>query len=206
VEPSPRGRSEPAAQCLLVNDSGACDVRTAILARAHGGVTRADRRVTQREPPTRGYDSARRDNGNRKYLQSDAFRSRENTSEYPVSGVIPGYSWPIRGHLRAASEAALTPSARLPEGAGGAGSVAELGAGVTGWEEGQPAAVYLSWGCGRCRACAEGADQYCEAFPRGTVPAAGIGYPGGMAEMVSVSVRHLVELKGSRSRPGGPAD
>src|SRR3954449_2032105 len=38
-----------------------------------------------------------------------------------------------------------------------AGLVVACGAGVTGWEEGQSAIVYLSWGCGRCRACAEGA-------------------------------------------------
>lgn len=75
-----------------------------------------------------------------------------------------------------------------------AGTVAAVGAGVTGWEEGQPALVYLCWGCGRCRACAVGAENYCEAFPRQTVPGGGLGHDGGMAELVSVPARHLVAL------------
>src|SRR5919199_1408565 len=34
-----------------------------------------------------------------------------------------------------------------------AGWVAELGAGVTGFKEGDAVAVYGPWGCGRCHAC-----------------------------------------------------
>lgn len=76
------------------------------------------------------------------------------------------------------------------------GTVVATGEAATGWEAGQEAAVYLSWGCGKCRACIEGADQYCESYPRGTVPGAGIGYPGGMADLVTVPARQLIDLEG----------
>ena len=36
------------------------------------------------------------------------------------------------------------------------GWVAELGAGVSGLEVGEPVAVYLAWGCGRCDRCRRG--------------------------------------------------
>ena len=45
-----------------------------------------------------------------------------------------------------------------------AGTVAACGDGVTGWNEGTPVLVYLSWGCGRCRNCTVGAENYCEAY------------------------------------------
>lgn len=74
------------------------------------------------------------------------------------------------------------------------GTVHEIGEAVEGWEVGAPALVYLSWGCGQCRACAVGAENYCEAYPRGTVPGPGLGYDGGMAEQIAVPARHLVPL------------
>ncbi len=79
----------------------------------------------------------------------------------------------------------------------GAGVVAAVGAGVTGVTEGEAYAVYGPWGCGRCRACASGAENYCEnAAAQGIVPP-GLGAPGSMADYLLVaSPRHLVPLDG----------
>ncbi|WP_367882068.1 alcohol dehydrogenase catalytic domain-containing protein [Rathayibacter oskolensis] len=43
----------------------------------------------------------------------------------------------------------------------GAGVVAELGDGVVGVDVGDSVAVYGPWGCGTCRACAAGRENYC---------------------------------------------
>ena len=75
-----------------------------------------------------------------------------------------------------------------------AGTVEALGPATDGWEIGEPALVYLCWGCGTCRACARGADNYCEARPRATVRGAGLGRDGGMADLVAVPLRHMVRL------------
>ncbi|GAA3162271.1 NAD(P)-dependent alcohol dehydrogenase [Blastococcus jejuensis] len=78
-----------------------------------------------------------------------------------------------------------------------AGWVAELGAGVTGLEVGQPVALYGPWGCGSCAACAAGAENYCRRMPPGAAYP-GLGRDGGMAEHFLVpSARHLVPLPGS---------
>ncbi|MFA5565628.1 MAG: alcohol dehydrogenase catalytic domain-containing protein [Acidimicrobiia bacterium] len=74
------------------------------------------------------------------------------------------------------------------------GTVALAGEGVVGWEEGTPALVYICWGCGRCSACLVGAENYCRAYPRSTVPGGGLGLDGGMADYVVVPARHLVPL------------
>jgi propanol-preferring alcohol dehydrogenase len=83
-----------------------------------------------------------------------------------------------------------------------AGAVEQLGSGVTGLSEGDPALVYLIWSCGACRACASGYDNYCERVDRmayGAVP----GLPGrgseqqlagGMAEYQVVPARALFAL------------
>lgn len=77
----------------------------------------------------------------------------------------------------------------------GVGTVAELGDGVTGLQVGDSVAVYGPWGCGECRTCASGAENYCEvAAERGIVPP-GLGAPGSMAEYMIVDrARHLVPL------------
>jgi propanol-preferring alcohol dehydrogenase len=73
----------------------------------------------------------------------------------------------------------------------GTGVVARLGQGATGVKEGDAVAVYGAWGCGSCRACAAGAENYCDT----NVPWPGIGAPGFMAEYLLVpSARHLVPL------------
>jgi propanol-preferring alcohol dehydrogenase len=79
----------------------------------------------------------------------------------------------------------------------GVGTVAALGAGVTGLSEGDLVAVYGPWGCGRCAKCAEGKENYClVARERGINPP-GLGSPGSMAEyMIVDSPRHLVPIDG----------
>lgn len=74
----------------------------------------------------------------------------------------------------------------------GAGIVAALGEGASGVKEGDAVAVYGAWGCGLCRACAAGAENYCS---EGDLPWPGIDGPGMMAEFALVpSPRHLVPL------------
>ncbi|GLW56536.1 NAD(P)-dependent alcohol dehydrogenase [Kitasatospora phosalacinea] len=77
----------------------------------------------------------------------------------------------------------------------GVGTVAALGAGVTGLTEGESVAVYGPWGCGSCAKCAEGKENYClRAGSLGIMPP-GLGAPGAMAEyMVVDDPRHLVPL------------
>ena len=77
----------------------------------------------------------------------------------------------------------------------GAGIVAGLGAGALGVKEGDSVAVYGAWGCGRCRACATGAENYCTNAVAMNVVWPGFDAPGFMAEYVIVpSPRHLVPL------------
>nr|WP_256788554.1 NAD(P)-dependent alcohol dehydrogenase [Frankia sp. AvcI1] len=74
-----------------------------------------------------------------------------------------------------------------------AGWVDAVGAGVSAVRVGDACAVYGPWGCGHCRACARGAEQYCEVTHGMGGP--GLGGDGGMAEYLLVDdVRHLVPL------------
>jgi alcohol dehydrogenase, propanol-preferring len=76
-----------------------------------------------------------------------------------------------------------------------AGWVAELGAGVTGLEVGQPVAVYGPTGCGACVRCQAGMENYCEQPPGDGAMAIGLGRDGGMAPYLVVpDARHLVPL------------
>jgi propanol-preferring alcohol dehydrogenase len=75
-----------------------------------------------------------------------------------------------------------------------AGWVEELGAGVTGIDEGDAYLVYGPVGCGHCRACSRGQDTYCENAATMPYLAVGLGRDGGMAEYVSVPARNLVPL------------
>ncbi|MCM6763113.1 NAD(P)-dependent alcohol dehydrogenase [Rathayibacter sp. ZW T2_19] len=77
----------------------------------------------------------------------------------------------------------------------GAGVVDELGEGVTGVEVGDPVAVYGPWGCGVCRTCASGRENYCPHAAELGITPPGLGSPGAMAEYVVIDdVRHLVPL------------
>jgi len=78
-----------------------------------------------------------------------------------------------------------------------AGWVHALGTGVTGFEVGQPVAVYGPWGCGSCSRCRVGMENYCEDVARAPVPGGGggLGADGGMADLLLVpSARLLVPL------------
>jgi propanol-preferring alcohol dehydrogenase len=79
----------------------------------------------------------------------------------------------------------------------GVGTVAALGAGVSGLKEGDAVAVYGPWGCGTCAKCAEGKENYCpRAGELGIFPP-GLGRPGSMAEYLLIdSPRHLVPIDG----------
>ena len=77
----------------------------------------------------------------------------------------------------------------------GAGVVAGLGPGARGIKEGDPVAVYGAWGCGRCRVCATGAENYCPNAAALKIPWPGFDAPGCMAEYMLVpDPRHLVPL------------
>lgn len=76
-----------------------------------------------------------------------------------------------------------------------AGWVAGLGQGVSGWKEGDKAAVYGPWGCGRCHTCQTSAENYCEHSASIPTFGGGLGSDGGMAEyMIVPSPRLLVPL------------
>lgn len=76
-----------------------------------------------------------------------------------------------------------------------AGWVEALGAGVTGLEVGQAVAVYGPWGCGRCRRCQLGMENYCERPDLTGGAVGGLGADGGMAShMIVPSARHLVSI------------
>ncbi|WBB95579.1 MULTISPECIES: NAD(P)-dependent alcohol dehydrogenase [unclassified Solwaraspora] len=74
-----------------------------------------------------------------------------------------------------------------------AGRVAQLGPGVTGWAEGDTAAVYGIIGCGRCRACLRGLENQCRTV---TVGGVGISRDGGLADHVVVPADRLLPLHG----------
>ncbi|MHB9853754.1 NAD(P)-dependent alcohol dehydrogenase [Streptomyces krungchingensis] len=79
----------------------------------------------------------------------------------------------------------------------GVGTVAALGAGVTGLREGDAVAVYGPWGCGICAKCAEGKENYCLRADELGIRPPGLGAPGSMAEYLLVDdPRHLVPLDG----------
>ncbi|WP_280275751.1 NAD(P)-dependent alcohol dehydrogenase [Nocardia wallacei] len=88
---------------------------------------------------------------------------------------------------------------RLPLTLGheGAGTIAALGAGVTGFSVGDSVAVYGPWGCGACPPCAAGRENYClRATELGIFPP-GLGAPGAIAEYLIVDdARHLEPLDG----------
>lgn len=66
-----------------------------------------------------------------------------------------------------------------------------LGAGVGGFERGQPVAIYGIVGCGVCIACLAGRDNECRRIPPGGI---GLSRDGGMAEFVVVPARQLIPI------------
>jgi alcohol dehydrogenase, propanol-preferring len=76
-----------------------------------------------------------------------------------------------------------------------AGWVAKLGAGVSAVVPGDAVLVYGPWGCGRCRPCRLGRENYCERAAAIGVAGGGLGRDGGMAEYMLVpDARFLVPL------------
>lgn len=76
-----------------------------------------------------------------------------------------------------------------------AGWVDSVGAGVSGLEVGQPVAVYGPWGCGWCRNCRLGMENYCLRQAEIGASGGGLGRDGGMApKMLVPSSRLLVPL------------
>ncbi|OIJ65524.1 NAD(P)-dependent alcohol dehydrogenase [Streptomyces mangrovisoli] len=79
----------------------------------------------------------------------------------------------------------------------GVGTVAALGAGVSGVREGDAVAVYGPWGCGTCAKCAQGKENYCLRADALGIRPPGLGAPGAIAEYLLVDdPRHLVPLDG----------
>jgi len=79
----------------------------------------------------------------------------------------------------------------------GAGWVDELGEGVTGFELGELVAVYGPWGCGVCRPCSLGEENYCLRAERDGIHPPGLGAPGAIAEyMIVDDPRHLIRIEG----------
>ncbi|MDJ1131150.1 NAD(P)-dependent alcohol dehydrogenase [Streptomyces iconiensis] len=77
----------------------------------------------------------------------------------------------------------------------GVGTVAALGEGATGVQVGDSVAVYGPWGCGVCRNCAQGKENYCLRATREGIFPPGLGMPGAMAEyMIVDDTRHLVPI------------
>jgi len=76
-----------------------------------------------------------------------------------------------------------------------AGTVAAVGAQVTGIADGDRGVVYLCWSCGVCRECVSGNENVCEAAGRTAMPPCpGLGPDGGMAEYVVVPARSFVPI------------
>ena len=79
----------------------------------------------------------------------------------------------------------------------GAGTVAETGAGVRRVRPGDQVAVYGAWGCGRCAACAIGAENYCPHVVAAGIRRPGLYGPGALADYMLVDrEEHLVPLDG----------
>jgi propanol-preferring alcohol dehydrogenase len=75
-----------------------------------------------------------------------------------------------------------------------AGWIERVGAAVRDLEVGAPVAVYGPWGCGRCRRCSEGRENYCDNAPT-SAAGGGLGRDGGMAAFMLVAARHVVPLE-----------
>lgn len=75
------------------------------------------------------------------------------------------------------------------------GTVYALGAGIKTPAIGTPVAVYGPWGCGTCRPCRMGMENYCERSAEMPGAGVGLGYDGGMADYVLVpSARLLIPI------------
>jgi alcohol dehydrogenase, propanol-preferring len=86
-----------------------------------------------------------------------------------------------------------------------AGWVSALGDGVASFKEGDAVAVYGPWGCGRCHACQQSMENYCQNWAQLNGFGGGLGLDGGMAEYMLVpSARLLVPLGGLSPAKAAP--
>lgn len=85
-----------------------------------------------------------------------------------------------------------------------AGWIEKLGPGATGFAPGDPVIVYGPWGCGLCRNCRMGLENYCEQ-PGGPRPGGLGSFDGGMANYLLVpATRFLVPLGSLDPREAAP--
>jgi alcohol dehydrogenase, propanol-preferring len=138
-------------------------------------------------------------------LQLTAWRSRPELREVPEPDPGPGQvvvriaaagACHSDLHLMHDFDAGLVPFA-LPFTLGheNTGIVEAVGPGVEHLAPGVPVAVYGSWGCGRCRRCQQGAENYCERSAELGGAGGGLGFDGGMAPLMLVpQARWLVPL------------
>ncbi|GAB3448892.1 NAD(P)-dependent alcohol dehydrogenase [Streptomonospora sediminis] len=90
---------------------------------------------------------------------------------------------------------ALTFELPMTLGHEGAGLVEAVGAGVSRVAVGDSVAVYGPWGCGVCRVCAEGRENYCPYTGALDIFPPGLGRDGALAEYLLVgSERHVVPI------------
>ncbi len=76
-----------------------------------------------------------------------------------------------------------------------AGWIEQVGPGVSGLRKGDAVLVYGPWGCGRCRPCRLGRENYCERAADLPGGGGGLGLDGGMAEYMLVpSARLLIPI------------
>ncbi len=98
-------------------------------------------------------------------------------------------------HLQEFEEGLLPYPLPFTLGHENAGWVEEMGPGAAGLSVGDPVLVYGPWGCGRCRACRAGMENYCERSAEMGAAGGGLGRDGGMAPFQLVpSARLLVPL------------
>jgi propanol-preferring alcohol dehydrogenase len=73
-----------------------------------------------------------------------------------------------------------------------AGWVEEIGPGICGLSRGEAVIVYGPWGCGRCKPCRLGRENYCERAAEIPAAGGGLGFDGGLAEYMLVPASRLV--------------
>ena len=108
-------------------------------------------------------------------------------------------------HLMEWPEGAVPYKVPFTLGHENAGWVAATGPGVTSVEQGQPVAVYGPWGCGNCKRCRLGMENYCEHAAEIGAAGGGLGRDGGLADYMLVpSDRLLVPLEGLEPAEAAP--